>query len=160
MTSPVGVPAPSAVIDGVDIDAVAAAVRACPAVEDLDGGRVGEVATYLPGRRVPGVQVGSDTVLVQVRGRWGVPAVEVATQIRRALAALTAGRRIDVVLADLGDPPVGLTGDRAGTDSPVGSAPTGALGEDAWTSGHASAGSSSGRTTPTTAATRRRSSRG
>jgi hypothetical protein len=165
MTSPVGIPVPLAVVDGVNVDAVAAAVRACPAVENLDGGRFGEVVTYLPGRRVPGVRVASDAVLVQIRGRWGVPAVEVATQIRRALAGLTAGRPVDVILADVGDPPVGLIGMRDGTDTPAGTARPGAVvgeavvGEDAWTSsGHASAGSSSGRTTPTAAATHRRSS--
>src|SRR5881398_3708720 len=38
-------------IDGVDVDAVAAAVQACPDVAGLDGGKFGEVASYLPGRK-------------------------------------------------------------------------------------------------------------
>jgi hypothetical protein len=166
MTGPVAVPLSLAVVDGVDVDAVATAVRACPAVEDLDGGRWGEVATYLPGRRVPGVRVAADAVLVQVRGRWGVPAVEVATRIRRILAALVAGRRVDVVLADLGDPPVALRAADAAIETvdaaietPADPAGPGAVEKDAWTSsGQASAVSSSARTTPTAAAIRRRSS--
>ena len=45
----------SAVIDGVDVDAVAAAVAGCAGVSALDGGQSGEVATtYLPGRKVAG----------------------------------------------------------------------------------------------------------
>ncbi|MFI7604256.1 hypothetical protein ACIBTV_03945 [Micromonospora sp. NPDC049366] len=96
---------PVAVVDGVDVDAVAAAVRACPAVAGLValGGR----GTYLPGRRVDGVVVDADTVLVQVRARWGARAPELAAQVRAAVAPLVAGRHIDVVVADVGDPPDG-----------------------------------------------------
>lgn len=106
MTAPANrlAPGADAVVDGVAVDAVAAAVRACPAVEDLDGGWPGEVATYLPGRRILGVQVRPDAVLIRVRSRWGVPAGDVATQIRRAVVPL-AQRRVNVVIGDLGDPP-------------------------------------------------------
>ena len=159
MTGPVAVPVPLAVVDGVDVDAVATAARACPDVEDLDAGRWGEVATYLPGRRVPGVQVAPDAVLVQVRGRWGVPAVELATRIRLTLAPLVGNRRVDVVLADLGDPPTALIGVDAARETPADPGRPGAVGKDAWTnSGQAGAVSSSVRTTPTAAAIRRRSS--
>ena len=64
----------AAVIDGVDVDAVAAAVQGCAGVSGLDGGRYGEVATYLPGRIVQGVVIGGGRVRVQVRSRWGVAA--------------------------------------------------------------------------------------
>jgi hypothetical protein len=37
-----------AVIDGVDVDAVAAAVQGCTGVAALDGGPFGQVASYLP----------------------------------------------------------------------------------------------------------------
>ena len=83
-----------AVVDGVDVDGVAAAVRACPGVEALRGGGPGEVATYLPGRRIVGVQVTPAGLVVAVRGRWGVPA-----------AALAPGRRVEVRLVELADPP-------------------------------------------------------
>ncbi len=102
MTATVG--QPDAVVDGVDVDAVAAAVRACPGVLDLTAGWMGGRATYLPGRRIEGVAVDADAVVVQVRGRWEVTARELAGQIRAAVAPLAAGRRVDVVLADLDKP--------------------------------------------------------
>lgn len=97
-----GPPVP-AVIDGIDVDAVAAAVAACPAVAGLDGGMFGEVASYLPGRIVPGVVVDGGRVRVQVRARW-VPAAVVAAQVTAAIAPL-ARRPVDVVIADIDDPP-------------------------------------------------------
>jgi hypothetical protein len=60
----------SAVIDGVDVDAVAAAVAGCAGVSALDGGQFGEVATtYLPGRKVAGVVVADGRVKVRVRAQ-------------------------------------------------------------------------------------------
>ena len=95
----------AAVIDGVDVDAVAAAVRDCAGVSGLDGGQFGEVATYLPGRTVQGVVVGGGRVRVQVRSRWGVEAPRLAALITTVLAPLT-GRPVDVVIADIDDPPI------------------------------------------------------
>ena len=90
-----------ALVDGVDLDSVAAAVRGCPAVADLVAGPWGGVVTYLPGRQVPGLRVTGDRVLVSVRGRWDVPAAELAAQVRAAVSALARPRRVDIVLADL-----------------------------------------------------------
>ena len=93
------------VIDGVNVDAVAAAVRDCADVSGLDGGQYGEVATYLPGRAVEGVVIGGGRVRVQVRSRWGVEAPLLAAQITTVLAPLTGRRPVDVVIADIDDPP-------------------------------------------------------
>ncbi len=71
----------------------------------LDGGRFGEVASYLPGRTVAGVVVSGGRVLVQVRSRWGVPAPALAAAITRALRPVTGDRPVDVVIADIDDPP-------------------------------------------------------
>ncbi|SCL68482.1 hypothetical protein [Micromonospora eburnea] len=60
-----------AVVDGVDVDAVLAAVQACRGVAGLTAGWPGGRTTYLPGRQVEGVAVDADAVVVQVRGRWG-----------------------------------------------------------------------------------------
>jgi hypothetical protein len=90
-----------AVADGVDLDAVAAAARSCAAVADLCSGPWGGVVTYLPGRQVRGVRVASDHVVISVRGRWGVPARELAGQVRAAVTRLVGGRRVDLVVADL-----------------------------------------------------------
>ncbi len=106
MTLPPGLSMPSlAVIDGVDVDAVAAAVQGCRGVSALDGGQDGEIATYLPGRKVPGVEVGGGRVRVQIRSRWGIPATDLAAWITAVLAPLTGPRPVDVLIADIDDPP-------------------------------------------------------
>ena len=82
----------AAVIDGMDVDAVAAAVRECAGVSGLDGGQHGEVTTYLPGRTVQGVVVGGGRVRVQVRSRWGVEAPLLAAVQAGHARALPDGR--------------------------------------------------------------------
>ena len=106
MTAPCPPALPAAaVIDGISVDAVAAAAARCAGVAALDSGQFGEVASYLPGRQVPGVVVRPDSVLVQVRSRWGVPAADLLAQITAAVAPAAAGRRVDVVIGDIDDPP-------------------------------------------------------
>jgi len=100
-----GLPASDAIIDGVDVDAVAAAVHACAGVSGLYGGRYGEATTYLPGRAVRGVVVGGGRVRVQVRSAWGVEAPALAAAITAALAPLTGNRPVDLAIADIDDPP-------------------------------------------------------
>jgi hypothetical protein len=106
MTLPSSLPAGDAVIDGIDVDAVAAVVRDCAGVSGLDGGRYGEVTTYLPGRTVPGVTAGGGRVRVQVRSAWGTEAPSLGAVITAALAPLTGNRPVDVVIADIDDPPI------------------------------------------------------
>lgn len=103
LAPPWGNPAGPAVVDGVDLDAVAAAARSCAAVDDLCPGPWGGVVTYLPGRQVRGVRVASDHVVISVRSRWGVPASKLAGQVRAAVTRLVGGRRVDLVVADLTD---------------------------------------------------------
>jgi hypothetical protein len=93
------------VIDGVDVDAVAEAARGCPAVDGLCAGSWGGVVSYFAGRQVPGIRVSPDHVLISVRGRWGVPVADLAGQVRAAVAALVAPRRVDIVVADLAEAP-------------------------------------------------------
>ena len=92
-------------IDGIDVDTVAAAVQRCPGVAALDSGPFGEVATYLPGRKVPGVMVSDGRITVQVPSRWGIPAPDLAALITAVVASLTGHRPVDVVIADIDDPP-------------------------------------------------------
>jgi hypothetical protein len=111
---------PVSLIDGVDVDAVALAVQQCPAVSGLDGGRFGDVASYLPGRQVTGVVAGGGRVRVSVRSRWGIPAAALAAQITAAVAPVT-GHPVDVMIADIDDPgAAGLPdpGTPAGTPGP------------------------------------------
>lgn len=65
----------------------------------------GLAVSYLPGRKVAGVVVGDGRVTVQVRSRWGVPAPDLAALIAAVLAPLTGHRPVDVVIADIDDPP-------------------------------------------------------
>ena len=109
----------AALVDGIDIDAVADIVRGCAGVSALDGGPFGEVASYLPGRIVLGVAVNDTRLRVQVRSKWGVPAADVAAMITAALAPLAGPRRVDVAIADIDDPPVAQpAGVTAGVVSP------------------------------------------
>lgn len=84
-------------------DAVAAAVRAHPAVADLDGGPFGTIASYLPGRRVVGVRVGEpgEPVEVSVVARLGTPLPRLATELRRVIIAVTGARVIDLTINDV-----------------------------------------------------------
>jgi hypothetical protein len=115
------------VVDGVDLDAVAAAVRGCPAIDDLCAGAWGGVVSYLPGRQVAGVRIGSDHVVISVRGRWGIPVGEMARQVRTAVMPLVVPRRVDLVVAELtgapGETPAGGRPEEVGswtTSSPGG----------------------------------------
>ncbi len=124
MTLPsVSSPPGPAVIGGVDVDAVAVAVLGCAGVAGLDGGRFGEVASYLPGRQVPGVVVSGGRVMVQIRSRWGVPVPELVALITAVLMPLTGPRPVDVVIADIDDPP-GTPGPQPAAGTPGGTGPT------------------------------------
>ena len=73
-------------------DRIAAATLAVPGVAGLHAGMFGEVATYLPGRRVTGVRIGADAVEVHVSVVVDddVPIRATARAIQRAVAPLTA----------------------------------------------------------------------
>ena len=124
MKAPVADP-PQNLVDGVDVDAVAQAVR----VEDLHGGYPDEVATYLPGRRIFGVRVSSHVVEVQVRTAWGTPVRQIAVGIQAAVAQLAGGRAVDVRIAEIGDPP--STGQISATAQPRTSGQASATAQDA-----------------------------
>lgn len=86
---------------GADPDSIAAAVVACSAVAGLSGGVAGEVATYLPGRRVTGLRIDDTTVTVHVVGRFGPTMTEISNQVTRAVTPLAGGRMVGVVIEDL-----------------------------------------------------------
>lgn len=69
-------------------DEVARAVRGVPGVASLHTGTFGEVATYLPGRRVEGVRLRDDTAEVHVVLVYGTPVLPAADAIRTAVQAL------------------------------------------------------------------------
>jgi hypothetical protein len=104
MTAVSAGPAP-AMVDGIDVEMIAGVVLRCAGVSALDGGPYGEVASYLPGRRVVGVVIGDGQVTVRVRAAWGVPAPALAALITTEVSPLAGHRLVDVVIADIDDPP-------------------------------------------------------
>ena len=85
----------------VDPDAVSAAALSCSQVARLSGGLAGEVATYLPGRRVAGIRIGDDEVEVHIVARWGANLPEVADAVRQAVKPFTGGLRTSVYVEDI-----------------------------------------------------------
>lgn len=101
-------------------DAVRAAVLAVPGVADLHSGSYGEVATYLPGRKVQGVRVRAERTEVHVVLDWGSPALATADAVRGAAMAITA-TAVNVHVQDFTAPPGFEPGaDDAHTANPVG----------------------------------------
>ena len=84
-----------------DADRIAAAVGALSAVVRLHGGTFGEVATYLPGRRVTGVQVGEQRIAIHLVALLGPPVHQAAEAVRAAVTPLAEGMPVDVVIEDV-----------------------------------------------------------
>jgi hypothetical protein len=80
---------------------VAAAVLACPAVARLSSGTIGEIASYLPGRRLLGVRFADDEVAVHVVARYGPTVAEIARQVRLAVHGVVGDRPVTVGIDDL-----------------------------------------------------------
>ncbi len=108
MTPPVDDEAPS--LDGANdalpaepADLVAAAVLAVPGVAELHPGMFGEVATYLPGRRVHGVQIRRDSTSIHIVCHWGADIPATADAVRSAVEPIV-GTSVDVTVQDLLEP--------------------------------------------------------
>lgn len=86
---------------GIDVDAVVRIVLSCPSVARLAPGTAVEVATYLPGRRVPGVRLVDGAVEVHVVAHYGQRLPDVADEVRRALADVVGERRVEIFIDDL-----------------------------------------------------------
>ena len=99
-------------------DAVAAAVRAVPGVAALHTGSFGEVATYLPGRRVPGIRLLEDRTEVHVVLTWGVPVLATADAVRAAVRPLVH-TTVDVTVEDVVDPQAGAPGPSPAVPGPA-----------------------------------------
>ncbi|MCK9794768.1 Asp23/Gls24 family envelope stress response protein [Isoptericola sp. 4D.3] len=91
--------------DQVDLaDRVAESVLAVPGVVRLHAGAFGEVATYLPGRAVPGVRLRPDETEVHlvVSARHPIPSV--ARGVHEVVRALVHGP-VRVYIEDVEAPP-------------------------------------------------------
>ena len=81
-------------------DDLAALVLAVPDVVRLHAGRLGEVATYLPGRRVVGIKLADDLIEVHVVVGGRTPVRDTARLIHAAVATLVA-TPVHVYIEDL-----------------------------------------------------------
>lgn len=68
-----------------DPDAIARAALSCAGVIRLSGGFAGEVATYLPGRRVVGVRLSGDHVEIHIVAGLDRPLPDVGERVRAAV---------------------------------------------------------------------------
>jgi len=81
-------------------DLVAAAARSVPGVSELHSGAFGEVATYLPGRRVTGIRVTDVLTEVHVVVTMGAPVLDTAEAIRAAVRPLV-DTEVQVFIEDI-----------------------------------------------------------
>ncbi len=92
------------------VDRVAEAVLAVPGVADLSGGVMGEVGTYLPGRRVAGVRLRENSTDIHVTVEYGRDVRRVAHMIRHTVGQLTGTPTVNVTIADLRTPDEAVNG--------------------------------------------------
>jgi hypothetical protein len=82
---------------------IAEELLAHPGVAALSGGPYGTVASYLPGRRLPGIVLGEgdepDRIAVVLH--YGAPVEKTAAELRRIVARAHGSRRVDVIVTDV-----------------------------------------------------------
>lgn len=93
------------------VDDLVDVVLGVSGVEGLHGGVFGEVATYLPGRRVTGIRSRGEDVDVHLVLAWGQPVLATADRVREALRPHVRGL-VHVTVEDMMAPP--RTGGSAG----------------------------------------------
>ncbi len=102
----------------IDVDRIAAAVTALPHVAGLHSGRFGEIATLLPGRRIPGVRARPDEITIGVTGRYPASVTEIGTAVRAAAGPVD--RPVHVRIGDMAPPAaIVVTVDAPSTLSPL-----------------------------------------
>ncbi|MDQ3615773.1 MAG: Asp23/Gls24 family envelope stress response protein [Actinomycetota bacterium] len=98
---PATVPAEPQPVDPADV--VVAAVTGVDGVAAMHAGMFGEVATYLPGRKVVGVQIRREVTNVDVVLDWGVSVPATAERVREVVEALV-GTPVHVTVQDITEP--------------------------------------------------------
>ena len=80
---------------------VARAALRAPDVIELSAGAFGTLATPVPGGRVRGVAVRTDTVEVGVVVHFGRPLPEIAAELRAELTPIAEGRTVHIWVEDV-----------------------------------------------------------
>jgi hypothetical protein len=91
-------------VTAVDVEAVAERAVRCRSVARISTGPFGEVATYLAGRRVPGVRLSNGRLEIHVVACWGAEVPELAGEVREAVRPLAGTVPIDVHVDDIDVP--------------------------------------------------------
>ncbi len=84
-----------------DLERIALAVQACPAVAGLHAGRFESTVTHLAVGRLVGLSVDGDDITIGVVGMYPATVTEIAAQVREAVAEYTAGMSVVVNVEDL-----------------------------------------------------------
>ncbi len=84
-----------------DLERIAIAVLACPAVAGLHSGRFGTTVTHLPVGRLVGLSVKDAVLVVGVIGVYPAGVAEIAAQVRAAVADHAPGMDVVVNVEDL-----------------------------------------------------------
>jgi hypothetical protein len=84
-----------------DADTVADIAVAVPGVRSLHPGMFGEVATYLPGRRVAGVRVTDTIIDVHLVIDADAKVRDTAAAVRKAVADVYPSHSVDVTVEDI-----------------------------------------------------------
>ncbi|WP_158894393.1 hypothetical protein [Amycolatopsis anabasis] len=84
-------------------EAIADAVLAHPSVAGMDAGKLGTIATHLPGRRVSGVRVAEagDRVEISVVLRLGARIPQQGEELRRLVRTIAGDVTVDVTVTDI-----------------------------------------------------------
>lgn len=82
---------------------VADIVLAVPGVAGLSGGTFGDLATYLPGKRLMGVRQRQGRTEIGIVLEWGADAGQTLQQVRAAVEAAVDGP-VDILVADVAEP--------------------------------------------------------
>ncbi|EME21169.1 Asp23/Gls24 family envelope stress response protein [Rhodococcus triatomae] len=100
-----------------EADLIAARVLAVPGVAGLHGGTFGEVATYLPGRRVLGIRLTDPGCAIHIVVAYPHNVVDVADAVHHAVTPLAGGPVIVTVedVSDAGNSIPAAAGDLEGT---------------------------------------------
>lgn len=84
-----------------DVERIALAVQACPAVAGLHSGRLGATVTHLPQGTLTGILVLEREMVVGVVGRYPTSVAEIAQQVRAAVSPLVLGLAVTVHVEDM-----------------------------------------------------------
>ncbi len=90
-------------------DRLVAAVTSVEGVASMHAGMFGEVATYLPGRKVIGVQIRPDVTNVDVVLHWGVSIPATAERVRGVVQKMV-DTPVRVTVQDVTEPGVTTPG--------------------------------------------------